>query len=299
MQNFASLSRRAALAGLALSPAILAPAVLAPAILKAASMDVIQSESSLVLPSGRTMPLSLWRPAGTQALPLMIFSHGANSRPEKYQALVRPLAAAGFLVAAPLHADSPDHPGQGKIDPAASMGLRMEDVRALIANRTSLGGDAGPVVAAGHSYGALIAQLLIGARVMASGTAPAAEDAACDCALAFSPPGPFLPNIPEGAWASIHKPMFVQTGTADILPMIAPDWQAHKRSFDTTPAPALLYVGEGVDHYFGNLIGRPERTEPPKAAALARALALALALVAHTRAGLPLAGLAAPDVEVR
>jgi dienelactone hydrolase len=284
-----NISRRAALAGLALAPAML----------NAQSMDVIQSDSSLVLASGRTMPFTLWRPKGDGPLPLMLFSHGANSQPGKYANLAGPLAAAGFVVTAPLHADSPDHPGAGKIDPALSMGLRMEDVRGLIGQRQSLGANDSPVVAAGHSYGALIAQILIGARVMASGTQAAAEDAACDCALAFSPPGPFPPNIPDTTWQSINKPMFVQTGTADILPMIAPQWQAHKRSFDTTPSPALLYVGPGVDHYFGNLIGRPERSEPPKTAELARAVALALAFVEHVRSGRSLADLAGVDTEAR
>ncbi|WP_416909322.1 MAG: alpha/beta fold hydrolase [Polymorphobacter sp.] len=269
------MTRRTVMAGLALAPVAGA----------AAREGIVESESSLVLPSGRVMPFRLWRPVGDGPLPLMLFSHGAFSRPDKYRNLVEPMAAAGFVVAAPLHADTPDHPGGGKIDPADSMAFRMEDMRALIRMRASIGADNGPVVACGHSFGALIAQILVGARVAARGTGAAAEDGDCDLALAFSPPGPFPPNIPETTWETVSRPMFVQTGTADILPMIAPRWEAHKLSYDTTPAPALLFVGEGVDHYFGNLYGRPERTETPQRVQFDGAIAAALALVRAVRSG--------------
>jgi dienelactone hydrolase len=258
-----------------------------------------QSDTNLALASGRSVPLTLWRPAGGGRHPLILFSHGANSRPQKYARLAAPLAEAGFLVAAPTHMDSPDHPGGGKIDPARSMALRMEDMRGLIAARTELGAAPGPIAAAGHSYGALIAQILIGARVAAAGTAPDPLDAAIDVALAFSPPGPFPPAISDETWKSVGKPMFVQTGTADTLPVMAPSWEVHRTSFDTTPASALLYVGDGVDHYFGNLIGRPERTDPPQTAELARAIALALDFLRRTRTSQPLSALAGPGVEMR
>jgi hypothetical protein len=79
--------------------------------------------------------------------------------------------------------------------------------------------------------------------------------------------------------------MLVQTGTADVIPPIAPTWEAHRISFDTSPAPAVLFVGEEVDHYFGNIIGRPEREERPRFVQFEAAIATALDLVRAVRSG--------------
>ncbi|WP_439534482.1 alpha/beta hydrolase family protein [Polymorphobacter sp.] len=248
-------------------------------------------ETSLTLADGRVVPINIWAPAVGGPHPLMLFSHGANSRPDKYENLARPLAAAGYVVAAPTHADSPDHPGGGKIEQAMATGMRMQDVRAMIARRAELGASAGKVIAAGHSYGGLVAQILCGARSPASGTATDPVDADVVAALAYSPPGEWLPSVPGDSWKTVSKPMFVQTGTADMLPGLAPDWRAHRLSFDTTPAPAVLFVGEGVDHYFGNLICRPERTEPPQRVQLDSAIAVSLAFLEKVRGGQSLDGL--------
>jgi predicted dienelactone hydrolase len=112
------------------------------------------------------------------------------------------------------------------------------------------------LVAAGHSYGALVAQALGGARVQWGGAA----DPRVSGILAFSPPGPLPGFIDTEGWAAIRVPMFVATGTADVVPPVAPTWEAHRASFDASPvSPRWLWVGDGVDHYFGNRIGRPER----------------------------------------
>jgi hypothetical protein len=40
----------------------------------------------------------------------------------------------------------------------------------------------------------------------------------------------------------------------------------------------VLFVGEGVDHYFGNIIGRPERPEPTQDVTSAFAAAVDLSI---------------------
>jgi pimeloyl-ACP methyl ester carboxylesterase len=237
-------------------------------------------DGTLVLADGRQVPVRRWQPPG-KPRGLIPFSHGANSSGAKYDRLCGALAAAGFLVAAPTHADSPDHPGGGSIPRERGIPLRLADMRGLIAEGVAAGL---PVIAAGHSYGALIAQMLGGA-----GGAP---DAAVAAVVAWSPPGPFPPAITADLWKTVARPMLVETGTADTLPMMAPTWDVHRVSHDVAPTPGVLFVGAGVDHYFGNIICRPERTEPPQEAQFADALAVTLAFVDAVLAGKPLAPLA-------
>jgi hypothetical protein len=58
--------------------------------------------------------------------------------------------------------------------------------------------------------------------------------------------------------------------------MIAPTWDKHLVSYQASRSPGVLFVGEGVDHYFGNIIGRPER--PAASEAVAQAFTAALEL---------------------
>ena len=234
----------------------------------------------LILPDGRTLPVRRWLPNATPR-GFIAFSHGANSSGAKYDRLCSALATAGFVVAAPTHADSPDHPGGGKIAREQGIPLRLADMRGLVAEGISAGL---PVIAAGHSYGALIAQMLGGA-----GGVP---EAAVKAVIAWSPPGPFPPAITADLWKTVARPMLVQTGTADTLPMMAPTWEVHRVSHDVAPGPGVLFVGAGVDHYFGNIICRPERTEPPQEAQFADALAVTLGFVDAVLAGTPLLPLA-------
>lgn len=215
---------------------------------------------------GRAVPVRLvWRP-GRRDAPLVAFSHGANSEPARYDRLTAALAARGYVVVAPLHADSPWHPGGGKIDPATSWARRVADMRLALASdgaieaTTGTGVRAGSAAAAGHSYGALVAQALGGARVQRPGVA---RDQRVRAVLAWSPPGEIAGFVDRAGWSEIATPMLVVTGDADILPPIAPRWEAHLASWEASPKPKLLLAGRGVDHYFGNLIGRPERPAPP------------------------------------
>lgn len=230
-------------------------------------------DDQLTLADGRIAPLRIWEPVGPPKS-LIAFSHGANSRPDKYDRFFAPLAAAGHLVVAPLHADSPDHPGGGKIAREDGIPMRLADMRGVLAryqNRL-------PGIAAGHSYGALIAQMLGGA-----GGQPASSS--ISAIVAWSPPGPFPPMITAETWRTVARPMLVVTGTADSLPIMAPTWEVHRLSYDVAPGPSALFVGEGVDHYFGNIICRPERTEAPQTAQFADAVAVSLAFLNIALAG--------------
>lgn len=245
------------------------------------------AELSLPAPDGRSILVRVaFVSGGTDALPLLLFSHGANSNAAKYDRATLAWAARGFVVAAPLHVDSPDHAGGGKVDPARGLALRLVDMAQIVDRVDAIEAatgrriDRSRIIAAGHSYGALVAQVLGGARMANAPAGDAARDRRIVGIVALSPPGPIASYIEAAGWSRIAVPMFVQTGTNDVLPGIAPTWQAHTASFDAaTTSPRILFVGRGVDHYFGNIIGRPERVAPDQSAAFDCAIAASSAFI--------------------
>lgn len=228
----------------------------------------------LRLADGREVPVRIWTPDG-RAKSLIAFSHGANSRPDKYDRLFERLAAAGHQVVAPLHVDSPDHRDAGKFTRPAQIALRIADMRGIFAAY----GGALPQIAAGHSYGAMIAQMI-------GGAGPTTPEPRVEALMAWSPPGAYAPmQIDAAMWKSLARPQLVITGTADLLPGLAPTWDVHRTSFDVAPGPAALFVGEGVDHYFGNIICRPERQVAPQTAQFDDAVAVSLAFLDRQLSG--------------
>jgi dienelactone hydrolase len=232
--------------------------------------EPVRRSLMLAAPGGREVSVQVLRPQeGCDPCDLIVFSHGAFAAPERYDRLLMPWAEAGYLVAAPLHVDSELHPERDRYDGDQTRVARLEDfgllagtpalARALAAHGQSL---SGRVVASGHSYGALIAQLAAGATLAGEqGPLPEIEAArpALDGVVALSPPGPFGDVIGADNWATVNEPMLVVTGTADILPGFVDDWRSHLVSFESArrqPSYALVYSGQ--DHYFNGAFGRPK-----------------------------------------
>ena len=252
-----------------------------PAGAKEAAKDAVNSvDTVLTAPDKRQVPVRItWPKGGERRLPLLLLSHGANGTLDGLAMLQLGLTR-GRIVAAPRHPDSEANPDLAKVDRALVFGQRIADMKLLldsipaIERLTGKRVDTAHIAAAGHSFGALIAQALGGARV----GAPAQDwrDARIGLVVAFSPPGP-IPGYAEPAgWAAMTAKQFVETGTADVVPMMAPQWQAHLASFEAAQVPgSVLWVGHGVDHYFGNRIQRLSRTAPDQNAAFQRATDLA------------------------
>ncbi|MEE4337264.1 alpha/beta hydrolase family protein [Erythrobacter sp.] len=250
---------------------------------------------------GRLVPLTVFAPAKPGEYPLLAFSHGAFASPARYAAMLEPLAAAGFVVIAPMHVDSEEYP-RGEGEPArpphpvtwagrtADMELALAPdaaLRAALADR-GLALEKGKVIALGHSYGALIAQLYGGAQaVEPDGTSVDRRMAEVDAVVAFSPPGPMPGLMAKDGWASLSAPALTITGTADVLPGFIDDWRAHVAAHEAAPVGArALWVGEGIDHYFGGSFGRPGEVGPEDARLFARALERTLSFMqAHLRDG--------------
>lgn len=253
----ASLSRRlfllsaTALTGLSMLPAL-------PALAKPADL-------TLKTQSGRAVPVSVWKARGTEQ-GRILFSHGALSAPWKYERLITFWTDAGYSVYGALHVDSADHPDRASFAGMASWGARIEDVRVLADH---LGG---PYIAAGHSYGALTALCLGGATIAApEGVKTPLRDPRVLATVAFSPPGAGMGFIHPGDYAALAVPAFIQTGDKDIPPGPGGDWRSHLLPYEEAAPGGNRYalVLDGVDHYFGGGICRPELPGPVQAEQLA------------------------------
>ncbi|MEL7028140.1 MAG: hypothetical protein AAGL49_02780 [Pseudomonadota bacterium] len=236
---------------------------------------------------GRMASVRLAYPVKGEDLLLVGFSHGANSDNGQYDRVAERLADAGYVVAIPTHVDSETNPDRDAFDQAAVMTTRLEDMMATLVAHEAVRAAApeledrlmdAPVAAAGHSYGALIAQIMGGARVMNGAVGARAPSVAA--VLAISPPGPFPNFVSAESFATLETPMLVTTGTADILPGFIDDWRAHLLSHEAAPPGGqVALVSDGVDHYFGNVIGRLSLESPAQDAAFERAMDLSAAFL--------------------
>ena len=244
-----------------------------------ASVAVVTRQFALTMPNGRAISVSEWspdmRPLGTIA-----FSHGAASDPAKYAPMMEAWARAGWRVLAPLHVDSLLHPDTAAFKGMASWRARLEDMAVLSAHI----GDAS-YVAAGHSYGGLVALTLGGASpVPPEGMAHPLSDRNVTAALAFSPPAPIPVLITREGYATLSVPALIQTGTKDIVPGItdADGWVGHLAPYEAAAPNGNRYalVLDGVDHYFGGAICRHDLPGPPQVAELGQAIAISTEFLA-------------------
>jgi hypothetical protein len=76
------------------------------------------------------------------------------------------------------------------------------------------------------------------------------------------------------------SPSLTITGTADELPGFIDDWELHKASYENAPVgQRWLWIGDGVDHYFGGLFGRINTASTTSVALLGGAIATSIAFL--------------------
>ena len=220
---------------------------------------------------GRLSTVSLWYPDVPGVYKRAVFSHGALSAPESYADLLEHVAGLGLVVFAPAHIDSATMEHSVPPTPQEVWRTRKADVLALAddgAAARQLPGGIGAsmgMVLMGHSSGAFTVQTLVGASAVEDPPNPPRIPAAA--VVALSPPGATKGFIDADAWQRIATPQLVATGTADVLPGDRDDWRARTLAHERAqPGDQWLWVGEGVDHYFGRLIGRLDLEAAPQQA---------------------------------
>lgn len=228
----------------------------------------------------------------------ILFSHGNESAPWHYAALTGAWRAAGFDVWAPWHVDSREHPSTADYPGFATWKARIEDLRAAAALIE------GPYVAAGHSFGALVALVAGGvAAEVPEGLAGPLVDRLAACVLALSPPPPIPGLVSVEGYGALAVPALVQTGTRDVFPgdPETPDaWRVHLPAYEAS-APGgnrYLLVLDGADHYFGNAICEPEREAATQDDLLAATVDIAALFLDAFHAGADPAARAALDARL-
>lgn len=229
-----------------------APAAAAAA--AAPQSTTIVTETNVQTSTGRDIYVRWLAPKENCACPLVIFSHGAFSTTTAYDHLLAPIAAAGYRIAIPRHADSSAYAGTKPVSPDEYTRLRIEDNARILVNSATWPEAEKPAswIAAGHSFGAMIAQYFGGAKLSGQ---PVSGARGPSKVLALSPPGA-LPASPND-YSTMRTPMLLVTGTTDIVDMFAPRWEDHLLSHETAPeglSTALVF--KDADHYFNGLYGR-------------------------------------------
>jgi len=228
-------------------------------------------------------------------LPLIVFSHGSFLTADTYHQLTDNWVSQGYIVANPTHLDTGGFKAgmkaQKKYGNDWLTASRVLDMKATADQVSSIllqaEGFEGNVInnnyiAAGHSYGALSAQILGGATLQRQGDASrkipkSLNDNRVSAVIAFSPPGTMGERLTAQAWTELNTPQLVITGTKDVLPPFWPDYKMHQISYESAqPGNNYLLVLKDVDHYFGNLIGRLDKQEDPKTQALQNASSISL-----------------------
>lgn len=243
------LHRRALLTGalaLAVTP------VVAPSLARAAATTTIKV-------GDRELALTVFRPAAPKGV--IVFSHGAGGSAENYAALLEAWSQAGFLVVAPLHVDSLKHPRKAEYNLRSAFPLRIADVGAA-AGWAASAAPGLPLAYAGHSYGSLMSLMRGGAL---EAMIPA-RDPKVKAVLCFSSPGSIQGLMGPATFQTLNVPTLMLTGEQDVVPGMAPDWRAHLRAFEESPAgDKYAWIGKTVDH---GLAHHPEHPAFPQAQAL-------------------------------
>lgn len=219
--------------------------------------------------------------------PLIVFSHGNGLSANAYHNLTDTWVQDGYVVVAPDHLDSggmdvasaaqKEHGGDW-VSASRVMDLLVciNKIKTITAKLPEFKGTVNTtnVIAAGHSFGALSAQMIGGATLEMQGnsqkTIPSTlKDDRIVAVVAISPPG-LIPNfLYKNTWTDFNKPQLVVTGTKDISPPFWNTYDVHLVSYESAvPGSNYLLVLDGADHYLGNLIGNLTLEEAPQELAL-------------------------------
>ena len=213
--------------------------------------------------------------------PVIVFSHGHYLTNDAYDALTKKWVEQGFVVLAPQHMDTGDRARVAKITEDVGSdwiaAARILDIKAsldqidrLMASMIGFTGQVSTnrVIAAGHSLGALTAQLLGGATLEKQNDSrypmpSMLRDDRVIAVVAISPPGEMPGYLTRKTWEGFDMPQLVITGTRDVFEYLWPDYRAHLVSYLTAePGHNYLLVLDGMDHYMGGVIGRLDRPGP-------------------------------------
>lgn len=261
-----------------------------PQLLRAADFAVANPVSFVDSATGLTVVTRIAYPTRGRNHPVILFSHGAYSSKDAYNLLIDAWAAHGYVVIAPTHRDSTTlGVARGSNDPRR-FAWRLDDMALLLAQLDILGSkvpalagrvDASTVVAAGHSFGGLVAQTIGGATYFdpASGRTVSRADPRIKAVIIFSGAGRLPPLLRAEDFAALKLPTLVTVGTEDLKQTELSGYRWRREPYDLLPfGDKFLLVLQGADHYLGGLVCRddlPKLAQGPQWVAIFNEVALA------------------------
>lgn len=225
----------------------------------------------------REVSMQVSYPTGKAAYPVVVFSHGAFCYPQQYRRITDHWVSNGYVVIALNHQDSPN---LGKLNPKVLFTLlesRAKDISftvdAAADIQAALPGfegslDAERLAVSGHSFGAMMAQIIVGAPIVSrQGELVSYADERFDAAVILSGVGPSAmvdkSVLTEAAFQSINRPVFASGGTLDTGNVGTGEefpWEWRMSPYTLSPeGDKYSLVLENSDHYLGGLICRENR----------------------------------------
>jgi predicted dienelactone hydrolase len=240
----------------------------------------IVSVKPVVLPApgrGADLQVRVSAPVTGRDLPVVVFSHGFGQSLDGYAPLADFWAGHGFVVIQPTHLDSrtlniaPDDPRSPEI-----WRFRVEDLKRILDQLDLIGAsvpglsgrlDRDRVAAAGHSWGAQTAGMLLGARVLDADGKPGEDmsDARVKAGVLLAAAGeggasltPFAAeNFPfmNPGFADMTTPALGVAGDHDqsALSTRGPDWFTDP--YFLSPGGKSLLTLFGAEHSLGGITG--------------------------------------------
>ena len=224
----------------------------APVLARTVPTAAAAAHVQLPSPDGRTIDVSVWTAAEEQGV--VLFSHGWGAQPAAYRRIIDYWAAHGFTVIAPMHTDSMQHPQHAEATTQSIFITRLVDL-GVVQAYVKASHPGRPLVAAGHSFGALNSLMEGGALTVAGPQ----TDPDVKAVVALSSPGTIPGVVNPSSFATVTVPVLMVTGDADTVPGFVTEPRDHRLSFDTSPAgDKMLLTFAGGDH---SLIGNADAAD--------------------------------------
>jgi predicted dienelactone hydrolase len=200
-------------------------------------------------PRSKDLLFTVEYPTRPGLYPLVIFSHGFGETRQAYVGLSSHWASQGYVVIKPAHSDSGRLRSGGAADAwrdqtETDWRNRARDITFLIDSLDEIEKaypelqgkiDRAKIGMGGHSYGALTAMLVGGAR-----TEPGAKsyvDARVKAIVAMSPPGPSTSRgLTNTSWSELRTPTLFMVGSIGngVDETETPEWR--RQAFELSPA---------------------------------------------------------------
>ncbi len=225
----------------------------------------------------RTIPIKVYYPVehGLAKMPVIIWSHGLGGSVDGASFLSRYLAAQGYIIVHVQHIGTDSGLWEGKqghpwdiirathipreatLNRFLDIPFVLEQLPAWFAAKEDIGpyADLSTLGMSGHSFGSLTTQVMCGQMFPdKDGKLRQYQVPAFKAGILYSPvPIAHLAvDDPDDIYASINRPLFHMTGTADESPIEHFGYEHRLVVYQHSPAPKYLMVLKDGDHMVYN-----------------------------------------------